>query len=35
VDPAAYPSLWVTLETEDGDPAASERVVMRGRAPID
>lgn len=35
VDPAGYPSLWVTLEDEDGDPAASSRVVMRGRAPID
>lgn len=31
VDPADYPSIWVTLEDEDGDPAASERVVMRGR----
>lgn len=31
VDPAAYPALWVTLEDEDGNPAASERVVMRGR----
>lgn len=33
VDPTSYPSIWVTLEDEDGDPAASERVVMRGRAP--
>lgn len=31
VDPADYPSIWVTLEDEDGNPAASERVVMRGR----
>jgi hypothetical protein len=31
VDPAEYPSIWVTLEDEDGDPAASERIVMRGR----
>lgn len=31
VDPADYPSIWVTLEDEDGDPAASDRVVMRGR----
>lgn len=30
VDPEAYPSLWVTLETEDGDPSASDQVVMRG-----
>jgi hypothetical protein len=32
VDPDAYPSVWVTLEEEDGDPSASDRVVMRGRA---
>lgn len=31
VDPGDYPSIWVTLEDQDGDPAASERVVMRGR----
>ena len=31
VDPEDYPSIWVTLEDEDGDPAASERVVLRGR----
>jgi hypothetical protein len=31
VDPADYPAIWVTLEEEDGDPAASEQVVMRGR----
>lgn len=31
VDPADYPSIWVTLENEDGDPSASDRVVMRGR----
>jgi hypothetical protein len=30
VDPDAYPSLWVTLEDEDGNPSASDRVVMRG-----
>lgn len=33
VDPANYPSIWVTLEDEDGNPAASERIVMRGRQP--
>jgi hypothetical protein len=31
VDPASYPAIWVTLEDEDGDPSASESVVMRGR----
>jgi hypothetical protein len=31
VDPADYPAIWVTLETEDGDPAASDRIVMWGR----
>ena len=31
VDPADYPSIWVTLEDEDGDPSASDRVVMWGR----
>lgn len=31
VDPADYPAIWVTLEDEDGDPAASDRIVMRGR----
>jgi hypothetical protein len=31
VDPADYPAIWVTLEDEDGDPSASDRVVMRGR----
>lgn len=30
VDPEDYPAIWVTLEDEDGDPAASDRVVMRG-----
>jgi hypothetical protein len=30
VDPDAYPSLWVTLEDEDGDPSVSDQVVMRG-----
>jgi Anti-sigma-K factor rskA len=35
VDPAGYPSLWVTLEDEDGDPAASSRVMMRGRTPTE
>lgn len=35
VDPAAYPMIWVTLEDEDGDPAASDRIVMRGRIPDD
>jgi hypothetical protein len=30
VDPADYPAIWVTLEDEDGDPGASDRVVMRG-----
>lgn len=32
VDPAEYPSIWITLEAEDGDPAASDRVVMQGRS---
>ena len=31
VDPADYPAIWVTLEDEDGDPSASDHVVMRGR----
>lgn len=31
VDPDDYPSVGVTLEDEDGDPSASDRVVMRGR----
>ncbi len=31
VDPADYPSIWITLEDEDGNPSASNRVVMRGR----
>lgn len=31
VDPDVYPSVWITLEEVDGDPAASARVVMRGR----
>lgn len=35
VDPAGYPMIWVTLETEDGDPAASDRIVLRGRIPDD
>ncbi|MGD2061803.1 MAG: anti-sigma factor [Acidimicrobiia bacterium] len=30
VDPAEYPSIWITLEDEDGNPSASNRVVMRG-----
>ena len=30
VDPIDYPAIWVTLEDEDGDPSASDRVVMRG-----
>jgi hypothetical protein len=30
VDPVEYPAIWVTLEDEDGDPRASDRVVMRG-----
>ena len=30
VDPANYPAIWVTLEDEDGDPSASERIVMWG-----
>src|SRR5918994_1977430 len=32
VDPDDYPAIWVTLEDEDGDPSASDRVVMRGRS---
>lgn len=31
VDPDEYPSLWVTLEKEDGDPGASDQIVMRGK----
>jgi hypothetical protein len=31
VDPADYPAIWVTLEDEDGDPSASDRIVLRGR----
>lgn len=31
VDPTNYPMVWVTLEDEDGDPSASDRIVMRGR----
>ncbi|HEY6634555.1 MAG TPA: anti-sigma factor, partial [Acidimicrobiia bacterium] len=31
VDPAEYPAIWVTREPEDGDPGASDQVVMRGR----
>jgi hypothetical protein len=31
VDPDDYPAIWVTLEDEDGDPSASDRVVMWGR----
>lgn len=31
VDPDDYPAIWVTLEDEDGDPSASDRIVMRGR----
>lgn len=30
VDPDHYPAIWVTLEDEDGDPSASDRIVMRG-----
>lgn len=32
VDPEDYRSVWVTLEDEDGDPTASDLVVMRGRS---
>lgn len=35
VSPADYPSIWVTLENEDGDPSASGQVVLRGRIPED
>lgn len=31
VDPADYPAIWVTLEDEDGDPSASDRIVLWGR----
>lgn len=31
VEPADYPSIWVTLEDEDGDASASDRIVMWGR----
>jgi hypothetical protein len=30
VDPADYPAIWVTLEDEDGDAAASDRIVLVG-----
>lgn len=33
VSPEDYPSIWVTHEDEDGDPSASDRVVLRGRLP--
>lgn len=33
VDPDDYPAIWVTLEDEDGDPSASDRIVMWGRSP--
>lgn len=33
VDPTDYPAIWVTLEDEDGDPSASDRIVMWGRIP--
>lgn len=31
VDPADYPAIWVTLEQADGDPSASDRIVLVGR----
>lgn len=31
VDPDDYPSIWVTLEEEDGDATASDAVLLRGR----
>jgi hypothetical protein len=31
VDPTDYPSIWVTLEDEDGDATASGVVLLRGR----
>jgi hypothetical protein len=30
---ADYPSIWVTLEPEDGGPEASDQIVMTGRMP--
>ena len=33
VELAAYPSIWVTLQDEDGGPEASDLVVMTGRLP--
>jgi hypothetical protein len=30
VDVAEYPEIWVTLEDEDGDPAASDRLMLMG-----
>ncbi len=30
---SAYPSIWVTLESEDEGPEASELIVMKGRNP--
>lgn len=35
VDPDSYPALWVTLEAEDGDAAASDHVLLRGRIPTE
>jgi hypothetical protein len=33
VELADYPSIWVTLEPEDGGPETSDQVVMTGRVP--
>jgi hypothetical protein len=33
VEMEEYPSIWVTLEDEDGSAVASDRVVMKGRMP--
>lgn len=34
VDVAGYPSIWISLEPEDGDPGVSEEIVMMGRVEL-
>jgi hypothetical protein len=31
VSPIDYPAIWVTLQDEGAGPAASDRVVMKGK----
>jgi hypothetical protein len=33
VEMTEYPSVWVTLEDEDGSPEASDQLVLTGRMP--